>query len=103
MLWDTSADPTKAGHMGPAAQHTCGEGRPCTQRLCKPTHKIRSDGYTWFRSVTTQGRTFKILFGPASEVEDKKLRPIYQLCSFPRSKPEPQLNTPLYMHCTEKL
>lgn len=35
VLWDTSADFKKAGHMGPA-QHSCGEGRPCTQRFCRP-------------------------------------------------------------------
>lgn len=44
-----------------------------------------------------------MLFGPASEMEDEKLMPIYQLCPFPRSKPEPQLNIPLYEHCIEKL
>lgn len=103
MLWDASADPAKAGHMGPPVLHSCGEGRPCTQRLCRSTHKTKSGGYTWFRSVTTQGRTYKILFGSASEVEDKKLVPIYQLCPIPRSKPEPQLNMPLYKHCIEKL
>lgn len=36
VLWDTSADPTKAGHKGPPAQYSCGEERPCTQRLCSP-------------------------------------------------------------------
>lgn len=44
-----------------------------------------------------------MLFGPALEVEDKKLMPIYQLYSSPRSKPEPQLRMPLYEHCIEKL
>lgn len=99
VLWNTSADPTRNRRYGPHAQRSCGEGRHCTQRFCRATHKTKSAGYIWFRSVTTQGWTYKMLFGLAAAVEEKQLLPVYQLCPFPRSKPEPQLNIPLFKHC----
>lgn len=79
------------------AQHGCGEQRRCTQRLCRATHKTKSASYFWFRSVTAQGWTYKMLFGLAAAVE--KFLPVHQLCPSPRSKPEPQLNIPLFKHC----
>lgn len=57
-----------------------------TQRLCTATHKTKSAGYIWFRSVTTRQWTYKMLVGLAAVVEEKQLLLSHSLSTMSISK-----------------